>query len=117
MELIPLVSPATSLERAERIASGCGGFVYYITVRGVTGVRQALPPELAGELETLRARLPLPVAAGFGISSASMAKAVGAHADAVVVGSAVMRKVLDEGCDAAVALTGELAAGVRGREA
>lgn len=113
MELIPLVSPATSPERAERIAAGCGGFVYYITVRGVTGVRSALPPELAGELETLRARLPLPVAAGFGISSAAMAKAVGAHADAVVVGSAVMRKVLDEGGDAAIALTAELAAGLR----
>lgn len=94
--LIPLLSPATSPERARQIVNGAGGFAYYITVRGVTGVRSALPVELAGEIAAMRTRLPLPVAAGFGISTPEMARAVGECADAVVVGSAVMSLLLQK---------------------
>ena len=113
LDLIPLVSPATSPERAAKIAEGCGGFVYCITVRGVTGVRSSLPPELAQELEAAKQACRLPVAAGFGISTPAMAKEISAHADAVVVGSAMVRTLLDEGTDAAVALVASIAAGMR----
>ena len=113
IDLIPLVSPATPPERAKRIAAGCGGFIYYITVRGVTGVRTSLPPELAGELEAVRKLLPLPVAAGFGISTPEMAKAVAAHADAVVVGSAMVRHVADGDADGAVKLIADIAAALK----
>ncbi len=111
--LIPLVSPATPPERAERIARGCSGFVYCITVRGVTGVRSALPPELAGELERARSCCKLPVAAGFGISTPEMARAVGRHADAVVVGSAMVAQLIEGGPDRAVGLIASIAAGLR----
>ena len=113
IDLIPLVSPATPPERAKRIAAGCGGFIYYITVRGVTGVRTSLPQELAGELEAVRKLLPLPVAAGFGISTPEMAKAVAAHADAVVVGSAMVRHVADADADGAVKLIADIAAALK----
>ena len=106
IDLIPLVSPATPPERAKRIAAGCGGFIYYITVRGVTGVRTSLPPELAGELEAVRKLLPLPVAAGFGISTPEMAKAV-------VVGSAMVRHVADGDADGAVKLIADIAAALK----
>lgn len=113
IQLIPLVSPATSPERAAKIAAGCSGFVYCITVRGVTGVRSSLPPELAAELGSAKKACGLPVAAGFGISTPEMARDISFHADAVVVGSAMVRTLLDEGADAAVSLIGSIAAGLR----
>ncbi len=113
ISFIPLVSPATSPERAAKIAEGCDGFVYCITVRGVTGVRSSLPPELAAELEQAKKACNLPVAAGFGISTPEMAKDISAHADAVVVGSAMVSKLLNEGSDAAVKLIADIAAGLK----
>lgn len=113
IQFIPLVSPATPPERAAKIAEHCSGFVYCITVRGVTGVRSSLPPELASELETAKKACRLPVAAGFGISTPEMAKSISAHADAVVVGSAMVRKLLESGSDAAVSLISAISAGLR----
>lgn len=113
ISFIPLVSPATTPERAARIAENCNGFVYCITVRGVTGVRSSLPPELAEELKQAREACKLPVAAGFGISTPKMAKEISAHADAVVVGSAMMSRLLDSGSDAAVELVADIAEGLR----
>ena len=94
---IPLVSPATTPERAREIVSGCDGFVYVITVRGITGERKALPPELAVRLKALRQVTDLPLAAGFGISDAATARAVAAHADGYVVGSAAVRALAEGG--------------------
>jgi len=113
ISFIPLVSPATSPERMAKIAAGCDGFVYCITVRGVTGVRTSLPPELAVELENAKKACKLPVAAGFGISTPEMAKGVSVHADAVVVGSAMVKTLLDKGADAAVKLMADIARGLR----
>ncbi|MDD3885277.1 MAG: tryptophan synthase subunit alpha [Victivallaceae bacterium] len=88
--IIPLLSPATPPERAKQVISGCGGFVYYITVCGVTGARKELPPELPARLDAMRKlSAPLPVAAGFGIASPEAAAQLAPHADALVIGSAV----------------------------
>ena len=76
-------------------------------------VRSSLPPELAAELESAKKACGLPVAAGFGISTPEMARDISFHADAVVVGSAMVRTLLDEGADAAVSLIGSIAAGLR----
>ncbi|MDR0932756.1 MAG: tryptophan synthase subunit alpha [Victivallales bacterium] len=113
ISFIPLISPATSTERAKQIAENCNGFVYCITVRGVTGVRNTLPPELSAELEAAKTACQLPVAAGFGISTPEMARSVAKHADAVVVGSAVMKSLIEEGSNAAVTLVAKLAKGMR----
>lgn len=113
IQLIPLVSPATISERAAKIATGCSGYVYYITVRGVTGARKSLPPELTDELERVKKVCNLPVAAGFGISTPEMAKEVACHADAVVVGSAMLEALLDKGTNAAISLIGDIAGTLR----
>lgn len=94
---IPLVSPATTPERAKELVAGCDGFVYVITVRGITGERKALPPELAERLEALRRVTDLPLAAGFGISEHATAEAIAAHADGYVVGSAAVRALAEGG--------------------
>ncbi len=90
LHLIPLVSPATTPARAEKIMSGATGFVYYVTVCGVTGERSKLPAELAERLHQMRKLSPVPVVAGFGISNEETARAVAEHADGIVVGSAAI---------------------------
>jgi tryptophan synthase alpha chain len=87
---IALVAPTTPRERLTRLLKEVGGFVYYITVTGVTGARNALPADIAARLEEVRALSPVPVVAGFGISSPDMAARVGRFADGIVVGSKVI---------------------------
>lgn len=94
---IPLISPATTRERAARLTAGCDGFAYVITARGITGERKELPPELADRLAALHAVTDLPLAAGFGIADATMACAVGQHAQGVVIGSAAVRSLAEGG--------------------
>ena len=114
LHLIPLVSPATSLERAAMIMGEATGFVYSVNVCGITGIREQLPPEVAGRLAALKERSPVPVAAGFGIADSASAKVIARVADGVVVGSAVISKLLAPGelsarRRAAAALVGSLA--------
>lgn len=114
--MIPLVSPESGAERAAKIAEGMKGFVYCITVRGVTGVRSELPAEVKSELEDFRKVVaPLPTAAGFGISTPEMAGQAAQAADAVVVGSAMVKIMLEaptpeEGIKRCSAFTRTLAA-------
>lgn len=95
--LIPLIAPTTSEERMEQTLNGRGGFVYYVMVRGVTGQRQALPTDIAAHISAVRRHTRLPIAAGFGISEPEQAAAVAAFADAVVVGSALVRAARNGG--------------------
>ena len=96
LDLIPLVSPATPNARAKEILMGIGGFVYYIIVKGVTGTRTKLPKDLKAKVAELKKTASLPVAAGFGVSDAAMAKKVAAISDGVVMGSAFVKIQLDE---------------------
>ncbi|OGV80358.1 MAG: tryptophan synthase subunit alpha [Lentisphaerae bacterium RIFOXYB12_FULL_65_16] len=89
--LITLLAPTTPPERAQALLAQAAGFVYYITVTGVTGARDQLPENLAGDLERVRVNSPVPVVAGFGVSTPEMARTVAAHADGVVVGSALVK--------------------------
>lgn len=93
LQWISLIAPTTSPERAARIVADAEGFVYCITVKGVTGARAELPENLAEHLEELRAASPVPVVAGFGVSTPEMAALVARHADGVVVGSALVRTI------------------------
>jgi tryptophan synthase alpha chain len=95
LHLIPLIAPTTPLERAAKILDKATGFAYYITVKGVTGARGELPQDLTERISELRKISPIPVVAGFGISSPEMARTAGEHADGVVVGSALVRITLD----------------------
>lgn len=94
-----LLSPTTSPERMRRIASEGAGFLYYVSLKGITGAGHLDTGAVAEALARVRAVSDLPVGVGFGIADAEAARRVAAVADAVVVGSAIVRRVeeaLDE---------------------
>ena len=91
LALVRLVTPTTPLDRAEEIARRSTGFLYCVSVAGVTGTRTELPAGLVERVRWLRTRTDVPVLVGFGISTAEQARAVAAVADGVIVGSAVVR--------------------------
>ncbi len=88
---IALVAPTTPEERLEKILQQAGGFIYYITRIGVTGARTSLPRDLKEQLDMIRRHTSLPIAAGFGISSPEMVQTIKREADAVVVGSKIIK--------------------------
>lgn len=94
LHLIPLVAPTTPLERKRLIVSQASGFIYYISVKGVTGARAHSRFELAGPVGELRTLTTLPVVVGFGIASPEQAMEVAREADGVVVGSALIDRVM-----------------------
>ena len=91
LALVRLVSPTTPPERAREIARRSTGFLYCVSVAGVTGERTALPDGLIDRIKWLRQESDVPILGGFGISSADQAREVAAVADGVIVGSAVVR--------------------------
>jgi tryptophan synthase alpha chain len=89
LDLIYLLAPTTPLERARRIARAASGFLYYVSVTGVTGARHDLAADLERRVRELKTITDLPVGVGFGISTPEQAATVASFADAVVVGSAI----------------------------
>ncbi|HEY5643981.1 MAG TPA: tryptophan synthase subunit alpha [Woeseiaceae bacterium] len=96
--LIQLVTPATPEARLEMLCDASRGFVYAVTITGITGGGAGLPADLAGYLDRVSSVSALPVCAGFGIRSAADVSAVGAHAAGAIVGSALV-EVLERGED------------------
>ena len=88
-----LVTPNSTERRIEIIAGIASGFLYYVSVKGTTGVKQADAEEMAGKLHLLRSKTDLPLAAGFGIKDAQTAARVAEYCDAVVIGSALVEKL------------------------
>lgn len=91
--LIQLVTPTTPRERAIRIANTSTGFVYYVSVTGITGERAALPAQLVDDVAELRSHTPLPICVGFGISQPEHVRLLAPVADGLIVGSAIVRRV------------------------
>ncbi len=91
MYFISLVAPTTSKERARTILAGAKGFVYYIMVTGVTGARVEVAVDIVGHVSDLRDCTDLPIAVGFGVSNGAQARKAAESADAVVVGSALIK--------------------------
>ncbi|MBI3793225.1 MAG: tryptophan synthase subunit alpha [Nitrospinae bacterium] len=91
LDTIFLVAPTTSPARTKMIASNCGGFVYYVSVSGVTGGQKPLVEEVKGRVAMIKRNTDLPVAVGFGISTPEQVGVMGKHADGVIVGSAVVK--------------------------
>jgi tryptophan synthase alpha chain len=102
LALVQMVTPATPAERVKRLCAASEGFVYAVTRTGVTG-DAALPPETAQYLAAVKAASRLPVCAGFGVRRPEQVALIGAHADGVIVGSALV-EVLERGGDAAAFL-------------
>jgi tryptophan synthase alpha chain len=93
LDLIFLLAPTSDRARIEQVRQRARGFVYYVSITGTTGAAAPDLGEVATMVETVRARVGLPVGVGFGITGPEQAAAVARVADAVVVGSAVMRLV------------------------
>jgi tryptophan synthase alpha chain len=93
LDLIHLVAPTSTPERMRKIARASEGFVYMVSLTGVTGERTTLAPELTQQLRAFRAITTKPVCVGFGIGTPEQAALVGQLADGVIVGSAIVRLV------------------------
>ena len=93
MDPIFLLAPTSTDARIERVTKAARGFVYYVSIKGVTGAQAPELSEVAERVQAIRARTDLPVGVGFGIKDAESAARIGALADAVVVGSALVSRV------------------------
>jgi tryptophan synthase alpha chain len=118
LDRIFLVAPSSSDERIERTVAACRGWVYAASTMGVTGARDQTSSAAPGLVERVRKATDLPVGVGLGVSNGDQAAEVAGYADAVIVGSAFVRRVLDAdsesaGARAVGALAADLAAGVR----
>jgi tryptophan synthase alpha chain len=123
LNFIRLATPTTDDKRLPAVLANTSGFVYYVSITGITGAATPDAGRVAAAVARIKRHSKLPVAVGFGVKNAAQARAIAQHADAVVVGSALvdaMRATLD-GNDkatagtvkAVTALVAELAAGVR----
>ncbi len=97
LKLIQLITPTTPRERALAIAKSTTGFIYYVSVAGITGERKSLPPELAGNVAWLRTQTDLPVCIGFGIGSPEQIRELAPVADGLIVGSALVKRLANIG--------------------
>ena len=95
--LIQLVTPTTPRDRALRIAERTTGFIYYVSVTGITGERKELPRQLVEEVSWLRGQTSLPICIGFGISRPEHVRMLKPVADGLIVGSAIVRRVAEAG--------------------
>jgi tryptophan synthase alpha chain len=107
---VGLVAPTSPPERIAAVAKATTGFVYAVSTLGVTGTRDSLAASARRVVAACRAATDLPVLVGIGVSNAEQARAAATTADGVVIGSAVVRAVLEEGAEGARAFL----AGVRG---
>jgi tryptophan synthase alpha chain len=100
IEVIMLVAPTSPPDRMKAIAASAQGFVYLVSVTGVTGMREGMGSNVAGILNQLRSLTDKPIAVGFGISDSVQAKQIKElGADGVIVGSAMVKKLAAEGVD------------------
>ncbi|MBK1710232.1 tryptophan synthase subunit alpha [Marichromatium gracile] len=116
VDLVYLLAPTSTERRISRIGEVASGFVYYVSVKGVTGAANLDVDEVAAKVETIRARIPLPVGVGFGIKDGETAARVAAVADAVIVGSAIVKQIeaLAETPEAIAPTIGDFIAELRG---
>ena len=106
--LCPMAAPTSSDERLEKIGALASGFVYCVSVAGVTGARETLPPRAVEILCRVRSRTNAPVALGFGIASTEAAAEAAVEADGVIIGSKLMQVVKDGGAERAGEWLGEV---------
>ena len=91
VDLISLLTPTSDEARIRTVVSRARGFIYYVSVTGVTGVRSGIEASVAGKVNIIKERSTVPVAVGFGIATPEQAGEVAAAADGVVVGSAIVK--------------------------
>jgi tryptophan synthase alpha chain len=102
---IRLATPTTDAARLPAVLEGAAGFLYYVSVAGITGLQQADAGSIDAAVARLKAATDLPVAVGFGVRTPDQAAAIARTADGVVVGSAIVELVAAHGADAPGAVT------------
>ncbi|HET8612357.1 MAG TPA: tryptophan synthase subunit alpha [Sphingomonas sp.] len=115
IDLVRLATPTTDAARLPAVLAGASGFLYYVSVAGVTGLQQAAAGSIEEAVARLKAATGLPVAVGFGVRSPEQAARIARVADGVVVGSAIIDALANSGGDpeAARALVSQLSGAVR----
>jgi tryptophan synthase alpha chain len=101
MSIVYLVTPTTMPDRLRSIAARSGGFLYAVSLAGVTGARRSLPTGIAAFLRSVRTVSPVPVAVGFGVSRPEHARRLAPLADGIIVASALVDALGPEGADVA----------------
>jgi tryptophan synthase alpha chain len=101
IDLIRLATPTTDAKRLPAVLENASGFLYYVSVAGITGLQQAAQASIETAVAHLKAATDLPVAVGFGVRTPDQAASIGRVADGVVVGSAIVELVEAHGTDAA----------------
>ncbi len=115
LNFIYLATPTTDEARLPRVVENASGFLYYVSIAGITGTGSATADAVAAAVSRLRARTDLPIGVGFGIKTPDQAAAIARVADAAVVGSALVALAAgDDPVNAVLGRTRDLAAGVRG---
>jgi len=100
IDFIRLATPTTDAARLPAVLDGASGFLYYVSVAGITGLQQAAQASIDQAVAKLKAATDLPIAVGFGVRTPEQAAAIGHIADGVVVGSAIVDLVGEHGVDA-----------------
>ncbi|HEX6210528.1 MAG TPA: tryptophan synthase subunit alpha [Methylomirabilota bacterium] len=114
LDLIHMVAPTSTPARVKTIARLSRGFIYVVSLTGVTGARRELPPDLAAQVRTLRLVTTKPICVGFGVSTPEQVAAVGRLADGVAVGSAIVRTIEEHaGTPALVEKVGDFIASLK----
>lgn len=113
MDLIFLLAPTSTDERIQQVARVASGYVYYVSLKGVTGSAALDPAAVAAMLPRIRKHVTIPVGVGFGIRDAQTAQAIGEFSDAVVIGSRIIEMLNDQPHEKVVPLTIDFLRGVR----
>ncbi len=95
LKLVQLITPTTPRERAVQIARSTTGFIYYVSVAGITGERTSLPTDLVESVGWLRTQTDLPICIGFGISGPDQIRQLAPVADGLIIGSAIVRRLAE----------------------
>jgi tryptophan synthase alpha chain len=105
IDLVRLATPTTDAARLPQVLAGASGFLYYVSVAGITGKQQAQQASIEEAVARLKAATDVPVAVGFGVRTPEQAAAIARVADGVVVGSAIVEIVAEHGADAPAPVT------------
>ncbi len=117
LDVIRLIAPTTSDERLPLVLAGSSGFVYYVSITGITGTRTASAEDLARDIPRIRRATNLPIAVGFGVRTPEQAAVVARYADAAIVASALIECCAANGLEAALADVAALAQAMRTKQA
>jgi tryptophan synthase alpha chain len=113
LDVIRLIAPTTSDERLPKVLAGSSGFVYYVSITGITGTRTATAADLARDIPRIRRATSLPIAVGFGVRTPEHATTIAGYADGAIIASALIEKLCTANVAAVLEDVAALAAGLR----